>query len=221
MATYGQYCPISRASEILAERWTPLVVRNLLMGCTTFNAIAGGVPGMSRTLLSRRLRSLEDAGIVVSEAKKGRRGKEYHLTEAGRSLWDVISPMAAWGQRWIDLQPEHTDPSFVLWAWAHSHVCTDELPDERVVVEFEFPEQPAAYRRFWFLIENRRVEMCDSHPGYEPDLQVTARNVAFTRWHVGDLSWQAAVRAGDIEVSGPRRLALELPTWNDGKAGGA
>ena len=219
MARYGQYCPISRTSEILAERWTPLIIRNLLLGCTTFNTIAGGVPGMSRSLLSQRLRALEGHGIVVSEAKQGRRGREYRLTPAGLALWDVIEPMAAWGAAWIDLQPEHSDPSFVLWAWAHVHLRRDKLPSKRVVVRFEFPEQPPPYRRFWFLVEGGQLELCYAPPGHDADLEVVARNEAFTRWHVGQLSWQAALRAGDIEVSGPRALARQLPTWNDGKAG--
>ncbi len=214
MTRYGQYCPISRASEILAERWTPLVVRNLLLGCSTFNQIAGGVPGMSRSLLAQRLRSLEDAGVVASRPKQGRRGSEYELTEAGRALWDVIRPLAAWGQRWVELQPEHADPSFVLWAWVHVHLRREALPKKRVVIEFRFPDQPPQHRRFWFLIEGGEVELCYSAPGFEPDVEVTARSHAFTLWHVGQLEWTAALRNGDIRVIGPRALARALPTWN-------
>jgi DNA-binding HxlR family transcriptional regulator len=213
--SYGQYCPISRSAEILAERWTLLVVRNLLLGCTTFNDIARGLPGMSRTLLTRRLRQLEDAGVVRSEPKPGRRGRVYELTDAGRDLWSVIEPLAAWGQRWIELQPEHTDPSFVLWAWVHVHLRRDRLPKRRVVVEFEFPDQPAQYRRFWMLVESGDAELCYDHPGFDPDLEVTARSDPFTRWHVGKLAWRDAVRTGDIEITGPRSLARALPTWND------
>lgn len=218
MRSYGQYCPVSRASEVLAERWTLLVLRNLLLGCTTFNAIAGGVPGMSRTLLAGRLRALEEAGVIRTEPNTGRRGRRYVLTDAGRSLQDVIGPLAAWGQRWLELQPEHTDPSFVLWAWVHVHLRRDRLPRRRVVVEFEFPEQPAAYRRFWLLIEHGDAELCYAPPGFTPDLAVKALNEPFTRWHVGALTWRDALRAGDIRVVGPRALAQALPTWNAGAA---
>lgn len=215
MKSYGQYCPISRASEILAERWTPLVLRNLLLGCSTFNKIAGGVPGMSRSLLTSRLRTLEDQGVVTSTPKHGRRGREYALTEAGRDLWNVIEALSSWGRRWIELQPEHSDPSFVLWAWVHVHLKRDQLPARRVVVAFEFPDEPPSHRRFWFLIERGDAELCYSRPGFEPDLRVRARSQPFTLWHVGRLSWRQAVRTGAIRVSGPRALASALPTWNE------
>ncbi|MCB9579514.1 MAG: helix-turn-helix transcriptional regulator [Polyangiaceae bacterium] len=215
MPSYGQYCPISRASEILGERWTLLLVRNLLLGAKTFNDIAGGVPGMSRSLLSSRLRGLEQAGLIHIHPRADRRGKVYELTDAGRSLWDVIGPLAQWGRRFLELKPEHTDPSFVLWAWVHVHLRRERLPKRRVVVQFDFPEQPPHYRRFWFLIERGEAELCYVRPGYDEDLRVTAKNEPFTRWHVGELAWRDALRAGDIRVDGPGPLARALPTWNE------
>lgn len=215
MRSYGQYCPISRASEILAERWTLLVVRNLLLGCTGFNDIASGLPGMSRSLLSDRLRTLEDAGVVRSRPKEHRRGRVYELTDAGLALWDVVKPLAAWGQKWLELQPEHTDPSFVLWAWIHVHLRRDRLPKRRVVVQFDFPDQKPPHHRFWMLVEHGNAELCFDYPGFDPELRVTARSEPFTRWHVGQTSWQDALRAGDIRVAGPRSLARQLPTWNE------
>ncbi len=215
MRSYGQYCPISRTAEILAERWTPLVVRNLLLGCTSFNDIARGVPGMSRTLLSQRLRLLEDAGVIRTRPRERRRGRHYELTEAGRDLWNVIGPMAAWGERWVERQPEHSDPSFVLWAWIHVHLRRERLPRGRVVVAFEFPDQPPAHRRFWMLVEDGDAELCHSHPGFDTDLEVIARSEAFTRWHVGEIEWNAALRNGGIRVVGAPSLARALPTWNE------
>ncbi len=104
--------------------------------------------------------------------------------------------------------------SFVLWAWVHVHLRRDKLPARRVVVEFEFPEEPPSYRRFWFLIERGDAELCYSRPGFEPDLRVRARSQPFTLWHVGRLGWRQAISAGAIFVSGPRSLASALPTWN-------
>ena len=214
MRSYGQYCPISRASEVLAERWTLLVVRNLLLGCSTFNEIAAGVPGMSRSLLSARLRTLEDHGIVSSVPKRGRRGREYALTDAGRDLLGVVEALAAWGRQWIELQPEHTAPSFVLWAWVHAHLRRDRLPPGRIVVAFDFPDEPPTHRRYWLLFERGEAELCHSPPGSKSDLVVTARSVPFTAWHVGRLAWREAIRTGAIRVSGPKRLARALPSWN-------
>ena len=214
MRTYRQYCPMSRAAEVLAERWTLLVVRNLLLGCTTFTAIAQGVPGMSRSLLAERLRSLEAAGVIEVRRTRGRRASRYLLTEAGRSLSQIIEPMAAWGERWLALRPEHSDPSIVLWAWITVHLARDLLPSRRVVVQFDFPQQPAPHRRFWILFEAPGAEICYAPPGLPNDLSVTARSDAFTRWHVGALTWGEAVRTGAIRVEGPRALARALPTWN-------
>ena len=214
MRSYGQYCPISRAAEVLAERWTLLVVRNLLLGCTTFTAIANGVPGMSRSLLTQRLRLLEDAGIIQVRRRRDRRAVHYELTDAGRALWDVVRPLAAWGERWLALRPEHSDPSIVLWAWITVHLARDRLPPRRVVVEFDFPEQPAPHRRFWILFESPAAEICYAPPNLPVDLAVTAGSEAFTRWHVGAIEWRDALRSGAIRVDGPRALARALPTWN-------
>ncbi len=214
MRSYRQYCPMSRAAEVLAERWTLLVVRNLLLGCTTFTAIAQGVPGMSRSLLADRLRSLEAAGVIEVQRDGGRRAGRYQLTEAGRSLWQIVEPMAAWGERWLAMRPEHSDPSIVLWAWVTVHLARELLPARRVVVQFDFPQQPAMHRRFWILFEAPDAEICYAPPGLANDLSVTARSEAFTRWHVGAISWADALRAGAIRVEGPRALARALPSWN-------
>lgn len=214
MRSYGQYCPISRSAEILAERWTLLVVRNILLGCTTFNQIARGVPGMSRSLLSQRLRTLEEAGVVRTRPKPQGRGSDYELTEAGLALWDVIKPLAKWGERWLDLQPVHTDPSIVLWAWVQVHLQRELLPKRRVVVRFEFPDEPRTRRRFWLLVEHGDAELCYSAPGPDEDVKIVARSEAFTHWHVGKIEWRDALRRGQIEVSGPRALARAVPTWN-------
>ena len=215
MTFYAQYCPISRAAEILGERWTLLVMRNVLLGADTFNDIAAGVPGMSRSLLSSRLEGLEERGLIATQPKSTGRGRRYVPTEAGTSLWQVLGPLAAWSERWIELQPEHRDPSFVLWAWTHAHLATERLPRKRtVVVQFTFPDQPATYRRFWVLFGNGGAELCHANPGFEVDVRVVAESEAFTLWHVRRLSWAAALRSGRIRIDGSPALARALPSWN-------
>jgi DNA-binding HxlR family transcriptional regulator len=209
MRSYREYCPIARASEIVAERWTPLVIRNLLYGCRTFSEIARGVPAMSRSLLIKRLKELQRAGVVV-KLEDG----TYQLTDAGADLADVIEALRSWGDRWLELTTEHTDPGFVLWSWVRYFVAVDELPDHRVLVEFTFPEEPATNRRYWLLAEDRTAELCYSHPGGDPDVFVTARSEAFTQWHLGSLTWRRALADGGIQVVGPQRLARTLPRWN-------
>lgn len=214
MTRYRQYCPIARSSEILAERWTPLVVRNMLWGASTFTEIARGVPAMSRSMLIKRLRELERSGVIVSRPKADGRGSTYHLTPSGRDLADVTDAMAAWASRWLDVTEEHTDPGFALWAWVEFHLVPDELPEERTLVAFEFPNEVPGNRYFWLLAENGEAEVCYSDPGGEPDAFVVAESEAFVRWHIGEWTWQQALRSGEIELRGPLSLTRALPTWH-------
>ena len=214
MRSYGQYCPIARASEILAERWTPIILRNLMNGCTTFTDIAEGAPGISRSLLTTRLRELERVGVVWSEPNPGGRGSAYHLTEAGRDLEGVLHVLGTWGERWLELAPEHANPYVVLWAWCEWYIAHDRLPEQRVVVQFEFPDQPRSSERFWLIFDGERSEVCRKDPGHDPDLVVEAESMALAEWHLGRVSWGEAMRADRIRVSGPRRLGRMLPTWN-------
>jgi DNA-binding HxlR family transcriptional regulator len=212
--TYGQYCPIARASEILAERWTPLVIRNLMFGADTFQAIARGVPQMSRSMLVTRLDELARAGVVRVTPKDRGRGHRYALTPAGRDLAAVLSAFADWGERWVEVGPEHTDPGFALWAWCQVQLDRTRLPSGRVVVAFVFPDQPRGNQRYWLLIEDGEAEVCYSDPGDEPAVTVRAESAAFVDWHRGRLAWHRALRTGRVEVLGDRAVARQLPTWN-------
>jgi len=213
--TYGQFCPIARASEVLAERWTPIIVRNLLLGCTTFNAIAEGAPGLSRGLLSKRLRALERSGVIEIRAKDDHRGSTYELTEAGRELSEVMLALQRWGARWAELSPEHAHPGVVLWAWVTGYLRSDALPDRRTVIRFDYPTLVGPGRRGWLLVEHGNAEVCEKHPTGDEDLVVVVNEpLAFARWHLGEIEWADALRSGAIELNGRRDLARALPTWN-------
>ena len=214
MRTYGQYCPIARAAEILAERWTPIILRNLLLGATTFGEIADGAPGISRTLLSTRLRELERAGVIERSANPGGRGSRYSLTGAGRDLNGVMLAMGTWGERWLEMTPRHTDPGVVLESWCRWYLAMERLPDRRVLARFDFPDQPKKIERLWMIFDGDRTEVCRTHPGFDEDLIVTIDSRALAEWHLGRLSWADGLRGGRIVVEGPRRLARALPNWN-------
>lgn len=216
MRSYGQYCPIARASEILAERWTPLIIRNLMFGADTFSALARGVPAMSRSMLVRRLGELERAAIVDKAPKEGGRGHTYRLTDAGRDLASVIEAMGEWGETWIEVTTEHSDPGFALWAWCQVQMNRDALPQKRTLVSFSFPSEPAGNRYYWLLVDQGDAELCYSDPGGTPDVYVVAEPLPFVNWHRGRLRWSEAVGSGGITVSGDRRVARSLPTWNLG-----
>lgn len=214
MRTYGQYCPVARASEILAERWTPLLVRNLMFGADTFSDIARGVPLMSRSMLVTRLRELERAGLLRRVAKPGGAGSRYLLTEAGWDLAEVIEKLGEWGDRWVEIGPEQTDPGFALWAWSKVQLNRSALPAGRIVVAFTFPDQPAGNRHFWLLVDGGDAQVCYTDPGDEPALHVRSESRAFIDWHRGRLSWSRACRARRIELTGRSDLAAAFPSWN-------
>lgn len=216
MKGYNQFCPIARASEVLAERWTPIIMRNILLGCDTFNEIASGAPGLSRTLLTKRLRGLEQANIIEITPKPDGRGSLYRATPAGRELWNVLRSMGSWAERWKEAGPQHANPDMVLWSWVNGFVHTDALPDRRVNVRFEFTLHSKVIR-LWLLVQEREVELCDFDPGFDEDAIVWIDDhLVFARWHLGLVEWGSLLRAGAIRVQGDTAITRSLATWNNG-----
>jgi DNA-binding HxlR family transcriptional regulator len=214
MRTYGQYCPIARAAEVFAERWTPLIVRNIRAGCETYSEILAGAPGLSHTLLTQRLRHLSALGIIAATPKINGLGVRYTLTDAGRDLWPVLSALGAWGEKWIELRDEHTNPRFLLWTWSTTYLARANLPDRRVVVRFDLADRPAGERAIWLVVQPTDAEVCTKPPGYPDDLVVWTDTMTLARWHTRQIEWPHALRSGQIRVTGPRALARMLPTWN-------
>src|ERR1051325_733192 len=210
MRSYGLYCPIARASELLAERWSIILLRNIgVLGCRTFNEIADCAPGLSRGLLSKRLRDLERAGVILIRPKPDGPGSIYEPTEAGRELSDLMRALQHWGSRWADLTPEHAHPGVVLWMWATFFLDRDRLPQRRRLVRFDYPTLSGPGSRSWLLIERGEAEICETYPGGEEDLVVVVHDpVAFAHWHLGELEWGDALRAGArgkrVSAAGPR-----------------
>ena len=221
--TYGQYCPIARGAEIFAERWTPLIIRNLSLGCGSFSAILEGAPGLSRTLLSQRLKQLERLGVVGSAPKPDGRGHHYELTSSGHDLFKVCVSLGEWGARWLEIAPENLDPFVALWSMCNA-LRRDQLPDRRVVIRFDFLVQRSAAseggtgrahrERYWLLIERGDTEICKTCPGIDEDLYITADAEAFVKWHAGQLAWAQATREGRIQLDGSPSLVRAFPTWN-------
>jgi DNA-binding HxlR family transcriptional regulator len=202
--TYGQYCPVARASEIFAMRWTPLIVRNLLLGCETFGEILEGAPGLSRTLLSQRLKLLEQHGIVERRA-----GPRYALTPAGRELERVTEALGTWGARWLETAPEHLDAHVVLWSLCRL-ADPGELPDRRLVIRFELSDGPK--RRLWVVLDPPESEVCIKPPGFAEDLVVTTSPEWLAKWHMGRISLGQAMHDGLMTVEGPNELVRTLST---------
>jgi len=211
MKTYGQYCPIARAAEVFAERWTPIIVRNLHLGCQTFTAIQQGAPGIPKSLLAARLLRLTELGVVGRRPSPSGRGWRYSLSRSGAELFEICIALGTWGSRWLELAPEHLDPYIALWSMARSFE-RGRLPARRLVIRFEFPDQ-RRHRRFWLLVEQGEAEVCVRHPGDEESLVIEADSEAFVRWRMGQLPWTRAVAAGRIRVTGPRELVRAFLSW--------
>jgi DNA-binding HxlR family transcriptional regulator len=213
---YGQFCPISRASEILAERWTPLVVRELLCGSVRFNDLQRGVPRMSSALLSRRLKELEYAGIVERRPVRSGRGWEYHLTDAGRELLPVLHDMGKWAQRWVrhDLTAEENlDPDLLMWDIRRS-VTSEGMPtDRRFTVRFQYADVPANRRRYWLVFEREGTDLCIKDPGFEVDLYVSSTLRTMVQIWLGHESINEALREGRLVLDGAPKDIKAFHTW--------
>jgi len=217
MATgYGQFCPVAVASEIFAERWTPIIVRELLAGSEHFNEIHRGIPRISRALLASRLRGLQEAGVLLAEPLATGRGFCYRLTEAGRELRPVIEALGRWGQRWTArVDRRRLDPGFLMWN-LRRRVALDRLPSRRVVLCFRFagPAIAARVRRtYWLVLEPDRADLCIEDPGFDVDLYVEAELDALVKVWLGDLTFDRVLRAGELRLLGSRELAKAFPSW--------
>jgi DNA-binding HxlR family transcriptional regulator len=210
MTTYGQFCPVAKAMELLDERWTLLVVRELLMGSRHFNDLRRGVPRMSPALLSKRLRTLIRAGVVERRERGGR--VEYVLTAAGSELRPVVEALGRWGTRWVpELGEADLDPHLLLWDM-HRNLDLDAMPDGRTVLHFRFPGLPRPLAWWWLVVDADAVDVCDVDPGFPATLTVTAPLATLVDLWRGQIPWPEAARLG-LQVDGPSWARRALPRW--------
>ena len=213
MPGYGQFCPIAQAAEVLTERWTPLVLRELsLSGSRRFNDIQRGVPMMSSSLLTKRLRELERAGIVEHRPRADGPGSEYALTPAGQELGPVLVQMGVWSERWLrrPIFEETPDTGLLMW-WVRGTVRADELPARRTVVHFRFPRAAAKVRYFWLVLPD--ADLCLTDPGFGVDVTVSSDPESLTAVWMGDLPVSDAVRSGAVTLEGTPALVRTFPKW--------
>jgi DNA-binding HxlR family transcriptional regulator len=208
---YQQYCPIARGAEIFAERWTPLIIRNLFLGCATFTEIREGAPGIPKTVLSERLAGLARHGVVERRPNPAGRGSTYHLTPSGQELVEVCFALGDWGAKWLDVAPEQLDSHVVLWSMARL-VDRNQLPTDRVVIRFDLTDLPHK-NRFWMVLERDHTEVCLKNPGFPEQLVVTTTSEWLAKWHMGWISMPQARAQGLIRVEGPPRLTRAIGTW--------
>ncbi|HEU5266134.1 MAG TPA: helix-turn-helix domain-containing protein [Jatrophihabitans sp.] len=208
-ASYHQFCPVAKAMELLDERWTMLVIRELAAGSERFNELRRGLPRMSPSLLSKRLDQLVRAGVVQRTGPVSER--RYTLTEAGRELRPVVEALGAWGIRWIgQLGDPDLDPKLLMWDM-HRNIDHAAVPAGRTVVEFDFSD--ALERHWWLVITPDDADVCDADPGHPVALRVVSSLRAMVGIWLGTVSWRAALRAGTVTLDGPQQLRRGLPRW--------
>ncbi|MCI0398370.1 MAG: helix-turn-helix transcriptional regulator [Chloroflexi bacterium] len=213
MSKYGQYCPVAKALEILGDRWTLLIVRDLLTGTRHFNDLERGLPGISRALLARRLRQLQQAGVIEKRLNgSGRKTTEYRLTQAGQELLDVVTSLMVWGEEWAfgEPTPEELNPVLLMW-WMRNRVNVERLPEHRVVAQFDF--HGAERVTFWLILATDDVTICLTDPGYEINVLVTADLAAFFKLWAGRISYQEALVNYKVSVEGIPSLIRAFPDW--------
>ncbi|UCH74194.1 MAG: helix-turn-helix transcriptional regulator [Rhodospirillales bacterium] len=210
VASYGQFCPVAKAAEIITTRWTPLILREMVCGSRRFNEIHRGVPLMSRTLLSRRLRELESAGVI---RKTQATSPEYLLTEMGEELRPVIIALGAWGLKWVESAYDGDEWDAGVLMWDIRRRIDVSLIDGRRVLQFEYHDAPAAMRLWWLVIENRSADLCQKDPGHDVDLYIGASVRKMARVWIGKESLAQAIEAEDIELHGDRDLIQSMKRW--------
>lgn len=214
MKSYGQYCPVARAAEVLTERWSLLILRDLLGGSRRFNEFRKGVPLMSPTLLSKRLKSLEAAGVIERRSDASGRNVEYHLTPAGEEVGPMVELLGVWGQRWVRnlLGEDDLDVGLLMWDIS-GRLDADQFPAGRSVIVFEFTDVSGPKKLWWLIVDGGEVGLCLTEPGYDVDLFVTTDLRTMTEAWMGDMPIKQAVRSGEIELHGSAGLARGFDKW--------
>jgi len=210
MKSYGQFCSIAKALEVIGERWTALILRELICGSSRFSEIHRGMPRISPSLLTKRLADLERAGVIQRvESTKG-----YELTEAGWELKPMVETLGVWGQRWVrgQLSDDDLDPDLLMWD-VRRRINVDAMPNARTCLCFEFTDAPKNDALYWLVKSTEGVDLCISDPDYEVDLYVTTTVRTMTEVWNGDTPISAAINNGKIELHGPSAFRNAFPTW--------
>lgn len=211
MAGYGQFCPVAKAMELLDERWTMLVIREMLLGSCHFNDLRRGVPRMSPALLSKRLKTLVRAGVVERGETDGR--TVYLLTDRGKELAEVIDALGRWGVRWIgELGDADLDPHLLMWDIRRS-VAAEVWPRTRTTLAFRLSGVAPHCARWWLVVSDGETDVCDVDPGFEVTATVRTDLRSLTRLWRGDVTWERALSDGSVEICAPTEVRRAVPGW--------
>ena len=213
MIEYSQVCPLSKTAEVLGEKWTLLIVRELVLGATRFSQIQRALPRMSPTVLNTRLAELHERGVIVRKRIPEQKGYEYRLTESGRELFPLLLGMSEWGMRWArrGIRDEELDVEFLM-GDVRRRLDTGKLPDGRTVLKFTYTDLED-FAEWWAKIDDRKVELCLEDPGFEVDVFFTTDLKTMTEVWMGDLPLRKAQANGRLKIVGPSTLLRNLAAW--------
>jgi DNA-binding HxlR family transcriptional regulator len=213
MKGYNQFCPVAKGAEIFNERWTPLIIREMMCGSRRFNDLKRGNPMMSPSLLSQRLKFLEQAGVVEKKIGKGE-SAEYSLTESGRDLGEVVTRLGLWGLKWARsrLTKDDYDPQLLMWD-IRRRIDTSTFPAERVVMSFMFRDMPASRRAYWLIVDDGEVDLCIKFPGFDVDLAFITTSKTMADIWMGHTTIRKEIRNGNLSLEGGKALKKNIDDW--------
>ena len=210
---YLQFCPVAKASEILCEKWTLLIVRELLMGGTRFSDFQRGMAAISPTMLTKRLNELADHGLIIRKKIPGQRGYEYFLTEQGKELAPILQQVGEWGMRWTRAQIDDTELDLeLLMLYLERSIQPDKLPGHRTTLCFNFSDI-AQQPKWWIMVDGDSIDTCTADPGHEGDVWFNTELRTMIEIWMGDLSYKRAVRDDKLQLIGPRELVNNVSHW--------
>ena len=214
LGSYGQFCPVAMASEVLCTRWTVLILREMCAGSTRFNELRKGVPLMSPSLLSKRLKELEKCGVIERARTSEPGAFDYRLTSAGQDLQPIVFGMGFWGQKWVEKESslKNLDPSLLMWDMRRN-LDPAPMPDKRCVVQFLYPELPPKKQRWWLVIDDGGVDLCLTDPGYDIDLYVVTDLRTMTAIWMGLATVRSELESGRLKLTGETALKRSMQTW--------
>lgn len=212
--SYNQFCPVAKGAEVFAERWTPLILRELMLGSHRFNDLRRGLPKISQSVLSQRLKELEWAGIVERRAPNSGPGWEYFLTPSGEEMWPVVEQLGIWAYRWFQVEITKDDlDATLLMIDMRRGIKPENLPTGKVVIQFFFPDAPSGSKRWWLVFDRGDADLCSHDPGFPVDLFLESSLLTMTQIWMGDMSFKHALRTGGVQVDGASALVGNLPGW--------
>ena len=213
MTDYGQFCPVAKASELLGERWVLLILRELLLGTHRYSDFQRALSRISPSMLTKRLKQLEHAGIIIRKAQSGRKNYDYYLTPPGKELASIIEHLATWGMRWArgQLNQDELDVEFLMWD-IQRRLQTDMLPDGETILCFIFDDLNR-FKNWWLVVRNGEVDLCTENPGKDVDLYVSTSLINLVQIWKGDIDIKSALRKKVLKTHGNTRLGRTLPDW--------